>query len=379
MAKLNIGLVLDDSLDKPNGVQQYVLILGEWLAAQGHTVHYLVGQTARTDRPHIYSLSRNVSVRFNGNRMTMPLPARLRDIRAALARESFDVLHIQVPYSPLLGGRIIRAAADRTAIVGMFHILPNNAFVGTANKALSRWARMQGSLQRVDVMLANSEPTQAFAKQAFGVDSTIIPLPVALDAFRGAKPFPRYASGKTVVFLGRLSPRKGCQYLLQAVQAAVTSGQWPADARVVVCGDGDLRAKLEAYVQQHGLVEYVEFAGFIDEADKPRYLASADVAVFPSTGGESFGLVLLEAMAACPGAVIAGDNPGYASVMQPHLEQLFDPRDTTAFVRLLVHALARSRGPAYHWQRDYIKQFDVDVVGAQTVAVYQQALHKRRG
>ncbi|HTH72515.1 MAG TPA: glycosyltransferase family 4 protein, partial [Candidatus Pristimantibacillus sp.] len=108
MARLKIGLVLDDSLDKVDGVQQYVLIVGRWLTAQGHDVHYLVGETKRTDLPGMHSLARNVKVRFNKNRMAIPLPANLRAIRALLKREQFDVLHVQVPYSPALAGRIIK-------------------------------------------------------------------------------------------------------------------------------------------------------------------------------------------------------------------------------------------------------------------------------
>src|SRR5688572_33467442 len=132
MNKLKVGLVLDGSLDKTDGVQQYVLILGKWLASEGHEVHYLVGETERTDLPNIHSLTRNVSVRFNKNRMSTPLPANLRPIRRLLQQEQFDVLHVQVPYSPVLAGRIIKAADARTAVVGTFHILPHSKFVTLA-------------------------------------------------------------------------------------------------------------------------------------------------------------------------------------------------------------------------------------------------------
>jgi phosphatidylinositol alpha-mannosyltransferase len=81
MRKLKIGFVFDDSLDKPDGVQQYVLILGRWLATQGHDVHYLVGETKRTDLQNLYSLARNVNVKFNQNRMAIPLPAKLAPIK----------------------------------------------------------------------------------------------------------------------------------------------------------------------------------------------------------------------------------------------------------------------------------------------------------
>ena len=377
MRKLKIGFVFDDSLDKPDGVQQYVLILGRWLAAQGHDVHYLVGETKRTDLQNVYSLARNVKVKFNQNRMAMPLPARLAPIKALLAREKFDVLHVQVPYSPALAARIIKAADARTAVVGTFHIAPHSRLVGLANRALGAWVR--STLKRFDIMLATSEPARQFARQTFHIDSEVAGLPLNLGIFRGGKPLPKYAQGRTVVFLGRLVERKGCQYLLRAVAKLAADHAWPADARVVVCGGGHLEAQLKAYVHDHALDDIVEFTGYISEEDKPRYLASADVVVYPSTGGESFGIVLLEAMAASPGMVLAGDNPGYASVMAPRPESLFDPLDTTALSTKLLHALedAPARRAAHAWQAEYVQRYDVARVGQRTLEAYARALQKR--
>jgi phosphatidyl-myo-inositol alpha-mannosyltransferase len=380
MAKvLKIGLVLDDSLDKPDGVQQYVLTIGHWLAGEGHEVHYLVGETKRSDLANLHSLSRNIKVRFNKNRMAMPLPARLPAIRELLRREEFDVLHVQVPYSPALAGRIIKAAGNQTAVVGMFHILPHSRLVTAANHVLSRAVR--GSLKRFDTIVSNSAATAVFARKVFGATGPVVPLPLELSRFTGIKPFGKYQSGKTVLFLGRLVERKGCQYLLRAVAQAKREGAWPVDARVVICGDGPLRPSLEAFVKTHHLEKMVEFTGYISEEDKPRYLASADVVAYPSTGGESFGIVLLEAMAASPGVVLAGNNPGYASVMAPRPAALFDPQDSAALARKIIQAITDgpTRTAAHAWQQQYIKQFDVAVVGKRTVAIYKEALHKRRG
>ena len=104
---MKIALVLDDSLDKPDGVQQYVLTLGSWLTSQKHEVHYLVGATSRKDIPNVHSLSANMRVRFNKNRASMPMIANRKAIRALTEKEKFDVLHVQMPYSPLLAGKII--------------------------------------------------------------------------------------------------------------------------------------------------------------------------------------------------------------------------------------------------------------------------------
>jgi len=377
MRRLKIGFVFDDSLDKPDGVQQYVLTLGSWLTAQGHEVHYLVGETKRTDLKKLHSLSRNVKVRFNQNRMSLPLPVRMGAIRRILAHERFDILHVQVPYSPALAGRVIKAADDRTAVVGTLHVAPYSKLVSMANWALGVWVR--STLKRFDAMLATSQASRQFTLKTFHIDSEIAGLPVKLDAFHGAKPFKRYMQTKNVVFLGRLVERKGCQYLLQAVAHAVEHGTWPKDGHVIVCGGGHLETQLRAYVTHHQLDDIVEFTGYISEEDKPRYLASAQVVVYPSTGGESFGIVLLEAMAASHGMVLAGNNAGYASVMGSHPDSLFEPTDTANLAKKLVSALSskEKREAAYAWQHLYVRQFDVSIVGKRTVAVYDEALHKR--
>ena len=378
MNKLKIGLVFDDSLDKNDGVQQFVLILGRYLASQGHDVHYLVGETKRTDLANLKSLSRNVKVKFNQNRMAMPLPVSYSRMRELLEQERFDVLHVQVPYSPLLAGKIIKAAGPQTAVVGTFHILPHSRLVTAANHLLGLWSR--STIKRFDIMTATSAPTAVFAKKTFGIDCQVVPLPIELHNFFNAKPFDRYKSGKTVMFLGRLVERKGCQYLLRAVAKAKANNSWPDDARVVVCGDGHMRPKLEQYVTSHDLKDIVEFTGYISEADKPRYLASADIVVYPSTGGESFGVVLLEAMGACRGMVIAGNNPGYSSVLEPRPQNLFDPKDTDNLSSMLVNLLnnPKERDASNKWQQAYIKNFDVPVVGRRYEELYKQA-KKTRG
>src|ERR1700712_493953 len=98
---MKVGFVIDDTLDKPDGVQQYVLTVGRWLAQNGHQVHYLCGETKRGDIPNVHSLTKNAHVRFNGNQLSVPKPANAAKIRQLLDTQQFDVLHIQMPYSPL--------------------------------------------------------------------------------------------------------------------------------------------------------------------------------------------------------------------------------------------------------------------------------------
>lgn len=375
---LKIGLVLDTSLDPDDGVQQYVITVGEWLRSQGHDVHYLVGQTEQRDLPGIHSLARNISVRFNGNRTTVPLPTSKRKLRQFLATQQFDVLHVQVPHSPFMAQRLILAASNQTAIIGTFHIAPYSRLVTVANKALGTWLR--SSLKRFDVMLSVSPAAAAFAKQTFKIDSRVLPNVIDYQRFHNAQPLPKYNDYKlTILFLGRLVPRKGCQLLLQAV-AELSKRQGLPAFKVVICGKGPLFEKLRGFIQTNNLQDMVELVGFVGEADKPRYYASADIAVFPSSGGESFGIVLLEAMASGRSAVLAGDNPGYRSVLEPQAELLFNPRNASELANKLATYLTDSklRQKMAAWGAGYTQDFDVAVVGAQLIDIYFKVLQKRR-
>ena len=375
---LKIGLVLDDSLDKPDGVQQYVLAIGAWLSSQGHDVHYLVGKTLRRDIANIHSLSRNVDVRFNGNRMSPPLPTSRRRLRELLEHEQFDILHVQVPYSPWLAHRLIAAAGPDTAVIGTFHIVAYSKLVKIATHGLALWTRR--SVKRFDSVFSVSSAAQAYARATYGLVTSVLPNVLDYDRFHAALPFERPARPLQLLFLGRLVPRKGCQQLLAAVAVlAATRPNVPA-FKVLICGKGPLEAELKDYARRHGIADRVQFVGFVSEADKPRYYATADIAVFPSSGGESFGIVLIEAMANGRTAVLAGDNSGYRSVLHERPDLLFDPHDVAALadkIKLyLVDASARRASAT--WGENYSRRFDTAAVGTKLVAAYNQALQKRR-
>jgi phosphatidylinositol alpha-mannosyltransferase len=378
METYKIAFVLDDTLDTPDGVQQYVLNLGKWMAAQGHSVHYIVGETTRTDLQHVHSLGRNVKVRFNQNRMSIPLPTSRRKIRELLRREEFDIIHVQMPYSPFLAGRVIKAAGPQTGIVGTFHIAPHSKFVSFANSVLK--FLVSGSLPRFDQFISVSRVAQDFAWDTFRIESSVVPNTVDLKPFYNAKPYKGFSESTNIVFMGRLVERKGCQYFLQAIQKLHSNNALPSNSKVLVCGKGPMEAQLKQYVQEHDLDKMVTFTGFVTEEDKPRYLAAGDVVVYPSTGGESFGIVLLEGMAASRGTVIAGNNPGYAGVLGERPGVLFDPTDIEQFASKIEKYLSshKARREAHEWQQQFVRQFDIPNVADEILVVYDQALHKRR-
>ncbi len=213
---MRIGLVLDASFDNPDGVQQYVYEVGRWLTAQGYGVYYIVGETKRKDVQGIYSLSRNMKVKFNGNWLSMPLPASRRKLRKVLNELQLDVLHVQTPYSPFMAGRLIKLAPPTTAVIGTFHILPFSwlADVGSIGLKLLN-AR---SARRFDAMMAVSEPAKQFAQKRYGFEPVVVPN--MFDDARFANVSSRKTEKKNIVFLGRLVKRKG---LLKLKTSAIVS------------------------------------------------------------------------------------------------------------------------------------------------------------
>lgn len=374
MKQLRVGLVLDDTLDTPDGVQQYVLNLGEWLTSQGHEVHYLVGHTTRTDIANVHSLSRNVKVRFNGNRMSMPLPTSKATLRTFLTERKFDVLHVQLPYSPFMAGRLLQVTPSETAVVGTFHILPNSSATRFANRLLA--IMNARSSRRFDAVMAVSEPALEFAHKIYGFDGQIVPNPIKLDQFAGTR---GTTTTQNIVFLGRLVQRKGSMQLLRAIAYLREHQLSTQEFKVIIGGKGELLGKLQSFAQKHDLQDIVQFAGFVTEADKAQFLAEADLAVYPSTGGESFGIVLLEGMAAARGVVLAGNNPGYSSVMRGLKGQIVEPNNIPAFADQLAKWLNNpaARQSAAQNQHEYVKQFDTAVVGDAVERVYAEALQKR--
>jgi len=373
--KLTVGLVLDDSLDSTDGVQQFVVTLGRWLSHNGYDVHYLTSETKRTDLPQLHVLSKKVKTRFNGNSGGSPLPARPRDIKKILQEIDFDILHIQVPYSPFMAGQLITKARHKTAVVGTFHIFPESQFVTWATRGLGIWIRRQ--LKRFDVMMSVSTAAKDFSKRTFRIDSTIVPNMIVVSKF--LVPAQNSPDRTEVVFLGRLVERKGVLQLLQALNYIQQHQLVKIPYHVTIGGKGLLRERLELYVTEHNLENIVTFTGFVAEEEKANFLAKGDIAVFPSTGGESFGISLLEGLAATPGPVLAGDNAGYRSVMEPFTDQLFNPNDTKIFAELLASYInnPKLRKTIHKEQVKYVKQFDIEVIARKIIGIYHDALQRR--
>lgn len=368
---MKIAFVLDDTLDSQDGVQQYVLLLASWLQSRHHEVHFLVSKTARADLQHVHDISKHIRLKFNRNTVPFVLPTSPRKIADVLIKEQFDVLHVQMPYHPAFGSRVISLAPPNTAVVGTFHIAPYAAREQRLSKLLG-WLQ-KPSIVRFDSVLSVSQPAQALLKSSFGVESAIVPNMVDVSSYKLLSTR-NAASPAELVFLGRLVTRKGCQHFLQAL-ALVDK---PYHATII--GDGPLRPKLEKLANELDVANKVTFAGRVSEADKRRLLSKATIACFPATGGESFGIVLLEAMAAGSCIVLAGDNPGYESVMGTLPTAMIPPADHAAFAKRINQLVddQKQADTLYIQQQKLVQQFDVQTVARRVLEVYSQAIASRK-
>ncbi len=375
MKKLKIGLVFDDSLDKNDGVQQYVKVLGRWLIDRGHDVKFLVGQTDNAGelQSRVYSLSKNMQIRGNKNKMFLPIVSSRKDIIKALKKENFDILHIMMPFNPLMGSRVIKYSKE-TPKIGTFHMVGGTRFINIGAYILSIVQRH--SLNSIDKFLSVSKAAQEFEKQYFNIDSTISANMVEISSYAQGRRLNKLR-GKTgtIVFLGRLVERKGARHLLEAL--SILQNNKKLDGVIVhICGDGDLRPDLERYVKRNNLEDKVIFHGFISNSEKRDYLASADISIFPSTSGEAFGIVLIEAMATNRCVVIGGNNSGYSTVLGDRPELLFDPFDHKHLANKIDYFLNNKSQAkkAIAWQTQTVKRYDVDKIGREIEVYYLETI-----
>lgn len=380
-----IAFVFDDTLDVLDGVQQHIVTLGKELSRRGHDVHYLVGQTEHSPVPHTHVMSRNVMVRANGNRMRIPLPASRQLIARTLAEGDFDILHVQAPYSPFMAGRVLRAAAPDTGVVATYHIAVSDPFSAIGGLALG--AINTHTHRRIDEVIAVSDVAARYAAITAHTTARVIANPVDVRMMRerasaaGTSESDDGSMAPHIVFLGRFVKRKGADIVLDAIDYGEHHRLFPAGTHVTMAGKGPLLEECKR--RATGFTTPVSFPGFIEESAKPALLRSADVAVFPATGGESFGIVLLEAIASGATVTLAGDNPGYHSTLLGDTDALFpvQGRDTA---RILAERIARAIDDAAWAKQVHVREellldrYDVRTIADQVEQVYAQAIAKRR-
>ena len=318
---MRIGLVCPYSLTLPGGVQGQVLGLAHALRARGHDVRVLGPCDGPPPDAGVTPLGDSLPTAANGSMAPIaPDPsAQLRTIRA-LRDERFDIVNLHEPLAP--GVTQTALLFKSQPLVGTFHAAGESAGYRWLNPIV-RW--LAGKL---DLRCAVSADAREMARAAVGGDYELLFNGVDLRAYEG-DPVPP-AEAPTVLFLGRHEPRKGLAVLLEAM------GELPSEVRLWVAGDGpeteELRRRVAGDVR-------IEWLGRLSEQEKVRRLRAATVFCAPSLRGESFGVVLLEAMAART-AVVATSLPGYANVARADLDALLvEPGDASALAAALRRVL----------------------------------------
>ncbi len=365
---MRIGIVCPYSFDVPGGVQFHVRDLAEYFIAQDHHVSVLAPANDETADlpPYVVTCGRAVPVRYNGSvaRLTFG-PVTGARVAKWLENGRFDVLHLHEPVTP--SASVLALWASEGPTVATFHTSNLRSRAMQAAYPLVR-----ASLEKIGGRIAVSEDARRTVTTHMGGDAVVIPNGVYVDRFASAATDPRWVGSPdrpTVAFLGRMEePRKGMPVLAAALPAVIAA---VPGVRVLVAGPGDVKEVTSGMSRE--AVAACEFLGPVSEEDKARLFRSVDVYVAPNTGGESFGIILIEAMSAGT-AVLASDIPAFVRVLDGGAAgRTFANENSADLARVLVDLLrdrdARRSVAAAGALRARV--FDWSVVAEDVMAVYE--------
>lgn len=385
---MKIGLVCPYNMfERTGGVQKLVEDLYVELRKKGHDVKIITQRPSgyKGEVPDDYILlgtTRNFRGGF-GVAGNWGMPIDGNEIKQALDREKFDVLHFHEPWVPILCWSIL--GYSTVAHVGTFHA---NLVDTVAAKSWPRifvpYARGIGhrmhqltAVSPAPAKLLIEKADKKFERELLR-NIMYVPNGVDLKYFR---PFKKRValSGpntKTIVYVGRLDRRKGIHYLLRAF--AALQEQMP-NVRLIVAGEGNYRTQLEDIIRDE-YIKFVKLVGHVSDEEKRRLLGNADLAVAPAVNGESFGIVLIEAMAMGT-PLLAGNNIGYINVMRGHGRLgLIDPKATMDFANRLAVFLTDEplRRSLVKWGLSEVKQYAIPRIVNQYEESYRLAIENWR-
>lgn len=354
MGALRVGLLCPYSLTIPGGVQGQVLGLARSLRKLGHEARVMGPCDGPPPDTGVTPLGRSVPTAANGSVAPIaPDPsAQLRVIRA-LRDEAFDVVHL---HEPLVPGPCQTTLLLRPApLIGTFHAA-GESFAYKYLRPPLRWAA-----RRLDLRCVVSADAEELARTHLGGEYIELFNGIEVDHFRVADAWP--TEGPTVFFVGRHEPRKGLGVLLEAM------AMLPAEVQLWVAGDGPETADLQA---RFGNDNRIAWLGRIGDAEKAARLRGAHAFCAPSLRGESFGVVLLEGMAAGT-PVVASDLPGYRNVARAGVDaQLVEPGDPVALAAALRVALAGEAGAQVQCGTERADEFSMDNLARRYVELYER-------
>ncbi|GGK40210.1 glycosyltransferase family 4 protein [Nocardia camponoti] len=361
---MKIGMVCPYSFDVPGGVQAHVVELARVFIERGHQVSVLAPASDDTPLPDfVVSAGRAVAIPYNGSVARLSFgPMAYTRIRRWIESNDFDVLHIHEPNAPSLSMLALKIAEG--PIVATFHTSTTKSLVLSTFQGVLRPYH-----EKIAGRIAVSELARRWQVEALGSDAVEIPNGVDVSAFTRGEPLDGYPrAGKTVLFLGRYDePRKGMDVLLGALPEVVE--RYP-DVELLIVGRGDEdRLRREA----GDLASHLRFLGQVSDEEKAAAMRSADVYIAPNLGGESFGIILIEAMAAGT-PVVASELDAFRRVLRDGAAGMLTPiGDSAALARAIDTVLTDSetRDRLVRTATQVVAEYDWPVVAEQILRVYE--------
>jgi phosphatidyl-myo-inositol alpha-mannosyltransferase len=361
---LRVGIVCPYSFDAPGGVQNHVLGLARYLRRSGHRPSVLApGEldpaSVGLDVEEFASVGAAVPVRYNGSVARVNFgPLSAARVRRWLRKGDFDLLHIHEPITPSIS--LLALWAAEQPVVATFHAAtPRSRSMQLAGGVL------RAAIEKIDAGIAVSESARNVVVQHLGRDAVVIPNGIDVDAFAPGAELPRPSDHPKLIFLGRLDePRKGLDVLLEAVPLIKDAHP---DLEVIVAGQG---SRL--------LPTWCRNLGTITEQTKSTLLSSGNVFVAPNLARESFGIVLLEAMASGV-PVVASELPSFVDLLGPShdnepLGEVFATGDHSALASAVLRVLNQPSSLRAVRAQQAVRRYDWSTVGANVLAVYRAAL-----
>jgi phosphatidylinositol alpha-mannosyltransferase len=368
---MKVGLVSPYDFASPGGVTDHVRHLARQLQNMGHHAS-IFAPSSQDDQESsgkdFHRIGSPIAIPVNDSVARITLSFHLANRVAAIVEsERFDVLHFHEPLMPALPISMLRMSP--TANVGTFHAFAKSNLGYYYGRRL-----LQPYLEHLHRGIAVSEPARAFFNRYFpDYPLRVIPNGIDTGAYRpGLSPIRHLRDDNVnILFVGRLEKRKGLGDLLRGYQ--FMKARVPR-TRLIIVGDGPLRGQVESFIARHRLADVV-MAGYVPDTVLPRYYCSADIFCAPATGSESFGIVLLEAMATgLP--VVATEVPGYMSVLEPGRDSLTVRPKSWAELGAALVILARDgelRRRMGEFGSVKALRYSWESVAAQVVEVYVEA------
>jgi phosphatidylinositol alpha-mannosyltransferase len=378
---MKIGLVCPYNIAYGGGVQECVRAMHTELKRRGHQVKIITPQprdTSKCDKRGVIFMG-NAADFHSPLATTTQVSASIdpATIDAMLEREQFDILHFHEPWVPLLSYQIL--ARSNSVNVATFHAkLPGTMMSRTISKVVTPYTK--SSLKYLHELVAVSDSAAEYVSSMTPKAIAIIPNGINLKRYHqarvasGAKTVNSASARKNILYIGRLEKRKGVRYLLRAYAQL----QEEMDVSLTLIGNGPQRKRLELRAQELGL-RNVTFTGYISDRRKREMLRKTDLFCSPAPFGESFGVVLLEAMA-CGIPIVAGNNPGYRGVLQGLGSlSLVTPHDRAEFagrLRLMLEE-AQLRRMWRAWAKKTVPRYSYEKVVDDYEVVYERAIQER--